>query len=107
MQERLYGWSAPSALGMRRALSILVLFPLVSLQVTLAIMTLVWGPPTAVPLLPYEATRLMLLSVAGLAVPWLLRPTMRPVLVPLIVVSCTLAALFIVRITLYVRLHMR
>jgi type IV secretion system protein VirD4 len=92
MQERLYGWSAPSALGMRRALSILILFPLVSLQVTLAIMTLIWGPPTPVPLLPYEASRLMLLSVAGLAIPWLLRPTMRPVLVPLVVVSCTVGA---------------
>ena len=92
MQERLYGWSAPSALGMRRAVSILVLFPLVSLQVTLAIMTLVWGPPTAVPLLPFEATRLMLLSIAGLAVPWLLRPTMRPVLIPLILVCCVIGA---------------
>lgn len=92
MQERLYGWSAPSALGMRRAVSILVLFPLVSLQVTLAIMTLVWGPPAAVPLLPFEATRLMLLSIAGLAVPWLLRPTMRPVLIPLILVCCVIGA---------------
>ena len=92
MQERLYGWSAPSALGMRRAVSILVLFPLVSLQVTLAIMTLVWGPPTAVPLLPFEATRLMLLSIAGLAIPWLLRPTMRPVLIPLILVCCVIGA---------------
>ena len=92
MQERLYGWSAPSALGMRRAVSILVLFPLVSLQVALAIMTLVWGPPTAVPLFPYEATRLMLLSMAGLAVPWLLRPTMRPVLIPLIIVFCIVGA---------------
>ena len=92
MQERLYGWSAPSALGMRRAVSILVLFPLVSLQVTLAIMTLVWGPPPAIPLLPFEATRLMLLSMAGLAVPWLYRPTMRPVLVPFIIVSCIVGA---------------
>ena len=92
MQERLYGWSAPSALGTRRALLILVIFPLVSLQVTLAIMTLIWGPPAVTPLLPYEATRPILLSLAGLAAPWLLRPTMRPVLIPLIAVLGTVGA---------------
>ena len=90
-QERLYGWTAPRSLGIRSVLTLLVLFPLVSCQVALAVMTLIWGPPATTPLIPYELTRVILLSAAVVAAPWLLRPSMRAPLFPLMVALCLMS----------------
>ena len=90
-QERLYGWTAPRSLGIRGALTLLVLFPLVSCQVALTAMTLIWGPPATAPLFPYASTRIVLLSAAAAAAPWLLRPSLRAPLLPLIAVLCLIS----------------
>ncbi len=91
MKERLYGWSAPRSLGIRSILTLLILFPLVSCQVTLVVMILIWGPPAATPLLPHQLTRVILLSSAAVAAPWLLQPSMRTPLFPLIVSLCLMS----------------
>jgi len=91
MTERLYGWAAPRSIGAKTVLTILVLFPAVSLQIALAIMTLIWGSPGAESLFPHEISRVVFLSMAALAAPWLFRPTMRPLLIPLIAILCLIS----------------
>ena len=84
--DRLYGWTAPRSLGTRSAIAILVLLPVISLQTALAVMSLVWGSPLSEPLFSHEISRLILLCTMGLTSPWLLRPTMRPLLIPLLTI---------------------
>ncbi len=92
MPERLYGWAAPRSLGVRSALALLILFPVVSLQIALVIMTLVWGAPAVSPLFPHDLSRGVCLSLVILIAPWLLRPSLRPLLIPLIAILCLISA---------------
>jgi len=85
MRERLYGWEAPQSMGVRGIITILLLFPIVSLQISLAILTFIWGPPATEPLIPLEISRTFLWCVIVVIAPWLLRPSARALLVPLIV----------------------
>ncbi len=96
MPERLYGWTAPRSLGVRGAFALLIVFPLVSLQVALSVMTYFWGPPLSEPLLPHEYTRFLLWICGALVLPWLIRSETRPVLIPFI-----LAMLVISMVPLY------
>ena len=66
-------------------LSILVIFPVVSFQVSLALMILFWGSPLGEPLLPHELSRIILWSLIALMTPWLFRSEIRPLLIPLII----------------------
>ncbi|MCY4233582.1 MAG: type IV secretory system conjugative DNA transfer family protein [Bacteroidetes bacterium] len=84
MKERLYGWEAPQSLGVRSVITILVVFPVISLQVALAILTFIWGPPVADPLIPLSLSRTLLWSMIMAIAPWLLRPSARSLLIPLI-----------------------
>ena len=70
---------------------LLILFTLVSCQTSLTVLTLLWGPPAIAPLLPYELTRAVFLGVVIVIAPWLLQPSMRALLSPILAVFCLMS----------------
>jgi len=81
MNHRLYGLEDPRSLGIRGAVTIVILFPVMSLQIALAVMTLIWGPPNAHPLIAPEISRMILWGMIVLSAPWILLPKMRTVMI--------------------------
>ncbi len=93
MNERLYGWEAPQSIGTQGLVPLMLLFLAISLQVSLAILTFIWGPPAKEPLIPLEVSRTLLWCMIVSLAPWLFRSSTRALLVPLI------TALFVISLT--------
>ena len=55
--RRLYGWPAPVNFGMYATLGIFLVAAFLSLQLTLAVLSLVWGPPPGPPVVSERWTR--------------------------------------------------
>jgi len=67
-RKQLYGWPAPVNIGIYGALFLFFAGSLLALAVALAILTLVWGPPPAPPLLSLHLSRPLLMGTAGLTI---------------------------------------
>ena len=81
MSHRLYGLADPQSLGLRGLVTIVILFPVMSLQIALAVMTLIWGPPHAQPLIAPEISKMILWGMIVFSAPWIVYPRKRTVMI--------------------------